>query len=135
MSSTGQQNYVTDVPAAITALLAATKRLEEVIKQWGHLYVTEQSVSDAYVKVGNEFHKTVAALKYYRVDTSDISTFPDELRKVLEECLGFEPTPQNVQYLKVQVKGLIAKLLVSLKSKQSAYWQCVYDRQGRNGGY
>lgn len=150
---------VPDVPVAVAALLDSTRRLENGLRLWCNLQVSENEVSDVFVDVGNKFHEMMAAFALHNIDMtwellalklfpieiatyvshfflcrsinsdSDVSGFLQELRGVLEECLSEDPTPQNVNYLMPQVRSIIASLLVGLKNKQDIY------RRVRRAGY
>jgi len=120
---------VPDVPAAVAALLDSTRRLENGLRLWCNLQVSENEVSDVFVDVGNKFHEMMAAFALHNIDMTDVSGFLQELRGVLEECLSEDPTPQNVNYLMPQVRSIIASLLVGLKNKQDIY------RRVRRAGY
>lgn len=52
---------VADVPATVSNLLDATRRLEESLKRWGALLVSEDEVSDIFVTVGNCYNEMIAA--------------------------------------------------------------------------
>ena len=63
-----QAPSIPEVPTAINTLLEATRRLEESIRRWGLLEVTETEVSDVFVDVGNAFHEMLAAFSVYSID-------------------------------------------------------------------
>ena len=59
---------VPEVPTAVTALLDATRRLENSLRSWCALQVSETEVSDVFVDVGNKFHEMLAAFAYHSID-------------------------------------------------------------------
>ncbi|EJD07370.1 uncharacterized protein FOMMEDRAFT_137706 [Fomitiporia mediterranea MF3/22] len=119
-----------DVPSAVSNLLDATRRLEESLHRWGSLEITETEVSDVFVTVGNCYNEMLAAFSVYHIDMGDVSTFLNDLRTLLEECLSEDPTPQNLNYLMPQVRTIIANLLVGLRNKQAYYWRAVSAASG-----
>ncbi|KAL5513018.1 hypothetical protein ACEPAH_3416 [Sanghuangporus vaninii] len=124
---------IPDVPAAVSNLLDATRRLEEALRQWGALEISEIEVSDVFVTVGNYYNEMVAAFQIHNIDMRDVSSFLTDLRALLEESLSEDPTPQNYQTLMPQVRTLIANLLVSLRNKQPLYWRAVNARRSSGG--
>ncbi|KAH8116248.1 hypothetical protein DFH11DRAFT_1725054 [Phellopilus nigrolimitatus] len=123
------QHPLPDIPLAVNTLLDTTRRLESSIVQWAALHISEVEVSDVFVAVGNSFHEMLAAFAAYGIDMRDVSGFLDDLRRLLEECLSEDPTPQNINYLQPQVRSIIAKLLEGLRNKQPIYWQAVNARR------
>ena len=49
-----------------------------------------------------------------------------DLREVLENCLGEEPSPHALDRYMPQVRRVVYELLVGLRSKQGPYWNSVY---------
>lgn len=68
-----QQRTVKDVPVAVSSLLDATKRLEESLRLWSALQLSEMEVSDVFVAVGNHFHEMLAAFSLYNIDMRYVS--------------------------------------------------------------
>ncbi len=58
------------VESAVTRLLVAIKQLLESLTQWSHQQVSENEVSDVYVRLGNDFNSAVAAFAAYNIDMS-----------------------------------------------------------------
>lgn len=52
---------IPDVPVSVSNLLDATRRLEEALRQWGTLQVSENEVSDVFVNVGNCYNEMMVA--------------------------------------------------------------------------
>ncbi|KAL5537084.1 hypothetical protein ACEPAF_907 [Sanghuangporus sanghuang] len=59
---------IPDVPAAVSNLLDATRRLEEALRQWGALEISEIEVSDVFVTVGNCYNEMIAAFQVHNID-------------------------------------------------------------------
>ncbi|TDL23811.1 hypothetical protein BD410DRAFT_720480 [Rickenella mellea] len=114
-----------DVPAAIAALLDSTRRLQSSLRQWSLLQISETEVSDVYVKVCTDFHIAVAALSSYNIDMSDVMSFPQAMRDILEGCLAEDASPQVLEAFQPRVRQTIAHLLHGLQSKQNAYQRAV----------
>lgn len=57
-----------DVPTAVKELLASTKDLQAVLRQWSQRGATETDVSNIFVKVGTEFHTTIDAFAYHGIN-------------------------------------------------------------------
>jgi hypothetical protein len=52
----------------VGSLLASTKYLQEMLRQWSLRQLSEQQVVDAYLRVGADFNSTVTAFQYYNID-------------------------------------------------------------------
>ncbi|KII87097.1 hypothetical protein PLICRDRAFT_113009 [Plicaturopsis crispa FD-325 SS-3] len=122
-----------DVPKAVRSLLNATKELQNSLKQWSILRATEGEVSDAYVRVGTDFNNAIQAFSYHSIDLSDIHSVPGDLRAVLEQCLGEDPSTEAYETFIPDVRRILYMMLQGLKSKQTAYWRSVKARPGRPG--
>ncbi|TFK38351.1 hypothetical protein BDQ12DRAFT_605663, partial [Crucibulum laeve] len=109
------------VEPAVTRLLVSIKRLLKSLTQWSRTEVDEVHVSDVYVRLGNDFESVVAAFSVYNIEMADLLTVPDDLRKVLEQCLSEEATAGNLGLYLPNVQQIITKLLQGLRSKQSIY--------------
>ena len=70
-----QAPTIPEVPTAISTLLDATRRLEESIRRWGLLEISETEVSDVFVDVGNAFHEMLAAFSVHGIDMRCVGTF------------------------------------------------------------
>ncbi|KAI0029178.1 hypothetical protein K488DRAFT_35341, partial [Vararia minispora EC-137] len=107
-----------DVPRMVTSLLATTKALQEALRLWSLRQVSEQHVSDVYVRLGADFNATVTAFQYYNIDLSDLYSTPENLRRVLDACLRDEPSPRVLAVHMPRVKQIIYSLLQGLLGKQ-----------------
>ena len=47
----------TNMESTVTRLLVATKQLLEALAKWSVGQVSEEQISDIYVKLGNDFNK------------------------------------------------------------------------------
>ncbi|KZT25157.1 hypothetical protein NEOLEDRAFT_1093001 [Neolentinus lepideus HHB14362 ss-1] len=124
-----QTTPVVDVPAAVQNLLLATKRLQEILRQWSLMQASETQVSDVYVQLGNEFNIMVTAFARYNIDMSDVYAVPKELRTVLEQCLAEDPSQQVLEQHMPTVRQILYNLLEGLKSKQNDYWRVAGGRR------
>jgi hypothetical protein len=118
-----------DVPTAVRNLLVATKQLQEALRLWSVQQATEMEVSDTYVTVGTDFNETVSAFAQHKIDLSEIHSVPRDLRGVLEQCLGEDPSPEALAIYMPEVRQILYSLLQGLRSKQEA-WRVVGG--GRN---
>ena len=137
-----------DVPTAVSTLLGLTKQLQDVLRLWSEHAATESQVSDAFILVAMQFNATVNAFTRHRVDmqcvlpssssshttnsqfainSRDLQNTPNELRTVLETCLGEDPSPLVFDHYIPQVRTVIFKLLQGLQRKQAPYWKAVED--------
>lgn len=114
-----------DVPTAVSTLLGLTKQLQDVLRLWSVEQASEAQVSDAFVLVGMQFNATVNAFTRHRIDMSDLMSIPNELRVVLEKCLGEEPSPRTLERYMPRVRTVIFRLLQGLQRKQAPYWKAV----------
>ncbi|KAM6494865.1 hypothetical protein JOM56_009488 [Amanita muscaria] len=119
------------VESAVTNLLVSVKQLLESLTGWSQLKVDETAVSDVYVRLGNNLNVVKAMFAAYNIDMSDLSTFPDDLRNVLEQCLAEEATPENLDIYYPTVRQLITNLLQRLKKKQARYRRIVSRSAGK----
>jgi len=72
------------VPQAVATLLETTKQLQETLRLWSMSRVSEQHVSDIYVRLGTEFNSTVVAFQNFRIDMRSI---------LILHCFAFAFTP------------------------------------------
>ena len=49
-------------------MLETTKQLQETLRLWSMSRVSEQHVSDIYVRLGTEFNSTVVAFQNFGID-------------------------------------------------------------------
>ncbi|EJD47884.1 AIP3-domain-containing protein [Auricularia subglabra TFB-10046 SS5] len=128
-SRSGSSSHAPAVESAVTRLLVAIKQLLEALTLWSTLKMTENQVSDVYVRLGNDFNAAVAAFGAYGIDMSELLSVPDDLRGVLEQCLGEEANPTNLDQYLPTVRQIITNLLQGLRSKQSIYRRTVADKE------
>ncbi|KAI0759332.1 hypothetical protein BC629DRAFT_1244203, partial [Irpex lacteus] len=107
-----------DVPTAVSTLLGLTKQLQDVLRLWSEHAASENQVSDAFILVAMQFNATVNAFTRHHVDMQDLLATPTELRSVLEECLGEEPSSLVFDHYIPRVRTVIFKLLQGLQRKQ-----------------
>ncbi|KAI0689510.1 hypothetical protein BC835DRAFT_252399 [Cytidiella melzeri] len=116
-----------DVPTAVATLLGLTKQLQDVLRLWSEQQATEAQVSDAFVLVAMQFNATVNAFTRHHVDMKDLLSIPTELRTVLEECLGENPSHLVFDHYIPRVRIVLFRLLQGLQRKQAPYWKAVED--------
>ncbi|THG98289.1 hypothetical protein EW026_g3879 [Hermanssonia centrifuga] len=114
-----------DVPTAVSTLLGLTKQLQDVLRLWSVYEASEAQVSDAFVLVGMQFNATVTAFNRHGIDMSDLSHIPTDLRSVLEQCLGKEPSQRVLSRYMPKVRTVLYHLLQGLQRKQAPYWKAV----------
>jgi len=114
-----------DVPALVHNLLKGTQQLQDALRLWSEEQVNEEYVSDVYVRVGNDFNATMMGFAYHDIDLSEISTVPNSLRAVLEQCLGEIPAPSTLDKYMPEVRRVVWNLLAALHNKQNTYWAAV----------
>jgi hypothetical protein len=61
------------VESAVTRLLVSIKQLLESLTQWSQLKIDEMTVSDVYVRLGNDFNAAVTAFAAYNIDMSYVN--------------------------------------------------------------
>ncbi|EGN95032.1 hypothetical protein SERLA73DRAFT_170917 [Serpula lacrymans var. lacrymans S7.3] len=120
------------VESAVTRLLVAIKQLLESLTLWSTLKMSEDQVSDVYVRLGNDFNAAVAAFGAFNIDMSDLMAVPEDLREVLEVCLSEEATAENLAIYLPKVREIITSLLQGLRGKQSMYRRIVSDHRHRS---
>lgn len=97
----------------------STKHLLESLNQWAKQEVDDKFVSDAYVKLGNDFRGATRAFTQSGVDISDIGDVPQELRIILESALSEPASQSNLDRFLPQIRNIIVVLLQNLKAKQN----------------
>ncbi|CAK5273998.1 unnamed protein product [Mycena citricolor] len=117
------------VESAVTRLLVSIKQLLESLTQWSVLKIDENSVSDVYVRLGNDFNAAVAAFAAYNIDMAELMTVPDDLRNVLEQCLAEDASQDNLELYLPTVRQIITNLLQGLRGKQSIYRRIMSDHR------
>lgn len=119
-SSSSSSKHVSSstIDSSVTRLLVSTKHLLESLTQWTRQEVDDKFVSDAYVKLGNDFRAAVRAFSNARIDVSDIGDVPKALRIVLESALSEPPSQENLDRFLPNIRSIIVNLLQNLKQKQ-----------------
>ncbi|KAL4781533.1 actin interacting protein 3-domain-containing protein [Aspergillus varians] len=138
-SSTRSQSSRSGVPNAqisqieksVTHLLVATKQLLETLTQWSRRQVSENEVSDVYVRLGYEFNLACRAFSAIGVDTSDLGPVPDLLRTILEDTLSQDASPQSLDLFLPRIRDIIINLLHGLKRKQARLRSRQQKEDGR----
>ncbi|KAL4868111.1 hypothetical protein BDV12DRAFT_170086 [Aspergillus spectabilis] len=138
-SSTRSQSSRTAVPngqisqieKSVTHLLVATKQLLETLTQWSRRQVSENEVSDVYVRLGYEFNLACRAFNAIGVDTSDLGPVPDLLRTILEDTLSQDASPQSLDQFLPRIRDIIINLLHGLKRKQARLRSKQQREEGR----
>lgn len=144
------QKQQADVPGSVRCLLLSTKRLQDLLQQWSVEQATETQVSDVFVEIGTNFNAAIRAFAYHQIDlrcafwrivllklggltrrffilssswfrSSEIHSIPQELRTVLEQCLGEDPSPAVLETYKPEVRKVIYKLLRGLQARQETW--------------
>ena len=59
--------------------------------------------------------------------SSDLLSIPNDLRFVLEKCLGEEPSLRTLDRYLPKVRTVLYRLLQGLQRKQAPYWRAVED--------
>lgn len=106
------------IETCVTRLLVSTKHLLESLTHWARRDATDKEVSDAYVRLGNDFRAATRAFSNAGVDISDIGDIPRALRIILESALSESPTQENLDRFLPNVRSIIVNLLQNLKAKQ-----------------
>lgn len=107
------------IESSVTRLLVSTKHLLESLTQWARQEADDKFVSDAYVKLGNDFRAAARAFNNAGVDISDLGDVPKALRIVLESALSEVPTQESLDKFLPNVRNIIVNLLLTLKAKQA----------------
>lgn len=107
------------IDSSVTRLLVSTKHLLESLTQWARQEADDKYVSDAYVKLGNDFRAAVRAFNNSGIDISDIGDVPQALRIILEAALSEEPSQENLDRFLPNIRNIIVTLLQNLKAKQA----------------
>ncbi|OJI97622.1 hypothetical protein ASPVEDRAFT_49587 [Aspergillus versicolor CBS 583.65] len=110
---------ISQIEKSVTHLLVATKQLLETLTQWSRRQVSENEVSDVYVRLGYEFNLACRAFSAIGVDTSDLGPVPDLLRTILEDTLSQDASPQSLDIFLPRIRDIIINLLHGLKRKQA----------------
>ncbi|SCV68500.1 BQ2448_621 [Microbotryum intermedium] len=107
--------------STITRLLVATKQLLEGLARWARGDLSEDAISEVYVKLGNDFNLAVAAFAKENIGMSELLSVPGDLRICLETCLSEEPSQATLERHLPKVRQIIIGLLHGLREKQRLY--------------
>lgn len=107
------------IESCVTRLLVSTKHLLESLTQWARQEADDKFVSDAYVKLGNDFKAATKAFTNSGIDTSDLGNVPQALRTILEAALSEAPSQENLDRFLPEIRNIIVTLLQNLKAKQT----------------
>ncbi|KAK6205226.1 actin interacting protein 3-domain-containing protein [Scheffersomyces amazonensis] len=119
-SQSGRKRYsMNTIESSVTRLLVSTKHLLESLTQWARQEADDKFVSDAYVKLGNDFRAATRVLSSNGVDVSDIGDVPQALRIILEAALSEPPSQDNLDRFLPNIRNIIVALLQNLKTKQT----------------
>lgn len=113
-----KRQSLSTIETCVTRLLVSTKHLLESLTHWARKDATDKEVSDAYVRLGNDFRAATRAFSNAGVDISDIGDIPRALRIILESALSESPTQENLDRFLPNVRSIIVNLLQNLKAKQ-----------------
>ncbi|CAH6723355.1 bud site selection protein 6 [[Candida] jaroonii] len=120
MASTSKKRHsIGTIESCVTRLLVSTKHLLESLTQWARHEVDDKFVSDAYVKLGNDFRSASRAFTNAGVDISDIGDVPQALRVILESALSEPASQENLDRFLPNIRNIIVTLLQNLKAKQN----------------
>ncbi|GEQ68331.1 hypothetical protein JCM33374_g1999 [Metschnikowia sp. JCM 33374] len=118
-SVSSRSSPMATIESSVTRLLVSTKHLLESLTQWARQEADDKFVSDAYVKLGNDFRAAARSFTNAGVDISDLGDVPKALRIVLESALSEAPTQENLDKFLPNIRSIIVTLLSNLKAKQS----------------
>jgi len=97
------------------------KALQAALHRWSRTQASPEDVSDCYVQFGVEFNAVVLAFKGYDIPTSDLHPIPTQLRSVLEECLGENPSLDTLDRYLPEIRRSLWDVLHGLRAKQPAW--------------
>ncbi|GAA5966720.1 hypothetical protein JCM8115_002788 [Rhodotorula mucilaginosa] len=118
--------------STITRLLVATKQLLEGLARWSRREVDENTISEIYVKLGNDFNVACAAFAREGITMNELLSVPADLRVCLETCLSDQPSQATLERHLPQVRQIIIGLLHGLREKQRLYREGVAARRQRD---
>lgn len=113
-----KRQSLSTIESSVTRLLVSTKHLLESLTQWARQEADDKFVSDAYVKLGNDFRAASRAFTTAGVDITDIGDVPQALRIILEAALSEAPSQANLDRFLPNIRNIIVTLLQNLKAKQ-----------------
>lgn len=113
-----KKSSLNTIESSVTRLLVSTKHLLESLTQWARQEADDKFVSDAYVKLGNDFRSATRAFTGAGVDISELGDVPQALRIILEAALSEAPSQENLDRFLPNIRNIIVTLLQNLKAKQ-----------------
>ncbi|GAA5999966.1 formin-mediated actin nucleation enhancer [Rhodotorula paludigena] len=131
-SGTSGPGSSSNLESTITRLLVATKQLLEGLAKWSRGETSEATISEIYVKLGNDFNVACAAFAREGISMNELMSIPSELRVCLESCLSEVPTPATLERHLPKVRQIIIGLLHGLREKQRLYREGLAARRARN---
>ncbi|WVQ80470.1 hypothetical protein IAT38_002575 [Cryptococcus sp. DSM 104549] len=127
-TSGSKANYPSALDSSITRLLVTTKQLLQGLEQWSQCIISENDVSDIYVRLGNGFETCVQAFQRAGIETSELSSIPQDLRTCLEQCLAEEQSKDTLEQYLPNIRAIIYNLLQGLKQKQTQFKRLTNER-------
>ncbi|SGY34285.1 BQ5605_C002g01606 [Microbotryum silenes-dioicae] len=91
------------------------------LARWARGDLSEDAISEIYVKLGNDFNLAVAAFAKENIGMSELLSVPGDLRICLETCLSEEPSQATLERHLPKVRQIIIGLLHGLREKQRLY--------------
>ncbi|KAF4611223.1 hypothetical protein D9613_006601 [Agrocybe pediades] len=122
-----------DVSNAVRSLLTSTQKLQDALKLWSLEQTSEADVSDVYMQIGHQFNAVIDAFAYYQIELSDLHDVPTDLRVVLENCLGEDPSPDVVHRYTPDLHRVLFKLLRGLQNRQEEWRLAASQHASRVG--
>ncbi|KAL6453331.1 BUD6 Bud site selection protein 6 [Candida maltosa Xu316] len=99
--------------------LGGPVNIQRLLTQWARQEADDKYVSDAYVKLGNDFRSATKAFSSNGIDISDIGNVPQALRVILEDALSEVPSQETLDRFLPGIRNIIVTLLQNLKTKQA----------------
>ncbi|CAI2171981.1 16337_t:CDS:2 [Funneliformis geosporum] len=112
---------MSSIESIVTQLLITTRLLLEGLTGWSLGRMTEQQVSDTYVKLASELQTVIHIFGQSGIDMSDLASIPQDLRVCLENALSEEASPSALEAHLPKIKDIIVHLLQGLKAKQAIF--------------
>jgi hypothetical protein len=131
--NTTKRQSLSTIESSVTRLLVSTKHLLESLTQWAREQADDKFVSDAYVKLGNDFRAATRAFTSAGIDITDIGDVPQALRIILEAALSEAPSQENLDRFLPNIRNIIVTLLQNLKNKQLRAKTIVQEKQEYSG--
>ncbi|KAK8845370.1 hypothetical protein IAR55_006083 [Kwoniella newhampshirensis] len=128
-STASRSTFTSALDSSITRLLVTTKQLLQGLEQWSQRVISENDVSDIYVRLGNGFEVCIQAFQRAGIPTAELDSIPNDLRACLEQCLSYEQDHETLEVYLPEIRQIIYNLLHGLKQKQAAYKRLVQERQ------